>query len=84
MTLDQIEELRRGEKPSLSLRQAAMNVGLPFVGCSNCKGAGYTSAILLVSGSRPEGRPRSSAVNAMIWKGQLVSLYTRGNERVNC
>lgn len=49
MTLDQIEEQRRGDEPSLSLEQAARNVGLPFERCSECKGNGYTKATLLVS-----------------------------------
>lgn len=49
MTLDQIEEIRRGEKPSLSLRQAAENVRLPFRQCPACNGNGYTKATLLMS-----------------------------------
>lgn len=48
-TLDQIEERRRGEEPSLSLQQAANNVRLPFQQCPECKGNGYTKATLLLS-----------------------------------
>jgi len=46
-TLDQIEEVQRGEEPSLSLRQAALNVRLPFIQCNTCKGNGWTRATLL-------------------------------------
>jgi len=49
MTLDQIEELRRGERPSLSLEQAARNVRLPFHRCQECKGNGWTKATLILS-----------------------------------
>ncbi len=49
MTFDQIEEIRRGEGPSLSLEQAAHNVGLNFQQCPDCRGAGYTCATLLAS-----------------------------------
>ena len=49
MTLDQIEERRCGEEPSLSLQQAAANVRLPFQQCSDCKGRGFTKATLLLS-----------------------------------
>jgi DnaJ-class molecular chaperone len=49
MTLDQIEELRAGHERSLSLRQAAANVGLPFEQCPDCKGNGYTKATMLLS-----------------------------------
>lgn len=48
-TLDQIDEVRRGEEPSLSLRQAAGNVGLHFIQCKTCKGNGYTGTTLLAS-----------------------------------
>lgn len=46
-TLDQIEEVRRGDEPSLSLRQAANNARLPFTQCKRCKGNGWTKATLL-------------------------------------
>ena len=48
---DARESLRRGGdgKPALSLQQAAVNVGLKFEQCSECRGAGYTKATLLVS-----------------------------------
>jgi hypothetical protein len=49
MTLDQIEEMRRGEEPSLSLQQAARNTGLGFTQCPDCKGNGYTKATSLLS-----------------------------------
>lgn len=49
MTLDQIEEQRRGEEPSLSLQQAAANTRLPFEQCPECKGNGWTKATLLLS-----------------------------------
>ena len=49
LTLDQIEEVRQGHEPSLSLKQAADNVGLPYEECETCKGRGYTKATLLVS-----------------------------------
>ncbi len=49
LTFDQIKEIRQGHKPSLSLQQAARNVGLDFQQCPNCRGAGYTKAHLLVS-----------------------------------
>ena len=49
MTPDQIKEMRRGEKPSLSLQEAARGVGLGFVQCSVCRGNGYTSATLLAT-----------------------------------
>lgn len=49
MTLDQIDELRRGEEPSLSLQRAARSVGLDFVQCATCRGNGYTSATLLAT-----------------------------------
>lgn len=51
-TLDQIDEVRRGEEPSLSLRQAAQNVGLSFIRCKACGGNGFTSATLLVTPSQ--------------------------------
>jgi len=51
LTFDQIEETRLDPegKHSLSLQQAARNVGIPFEQCPECKGSGYTRAILLVS-----------------------------------
>lgn len=49
MTLDQIEELRRGSTPSVSLQHAAGGVGLAFEQCSDCKGRGFTKATLLLS-----------------------------------
>lgn len=49
MTLDQIEEIRAGQEPSLSLRKAAANVRLPFEQCDECRGHGYTKATLLLS-----------------------------------
>jgi hypothetical protein len=48
-TLSQIDEVRRGEVPSLSLRRASLNVGLHFTQCARCKGCGYTSAMLLLT-----------------------------------
>ena len=50
MTLDEIEEMRRGEfHPSPSLQKAANSVGLGFRQCPNCKGRGFTKATLLIS-----------------------------------
>ena len=48
-TFNQIEEMRRGEKPSLSLQQAARGVGINFEQCPVCKGSGWTKATLLAS-----------------------------------
>jgi len=49
LTFSQIEEVRRGEEPSLSLARAAANVGIGFKQCPECKGNGWTRATLLVS-----------------------------------
>lgn len=49
MTLDQIEEMQRGNDPGLSLQQASAKVGLGFRRCENCKGRGFTKATLLMS-----------------------------------
>lgn len=55
-TFDQIEEIRRGERPSLSLQQAYDNLvrlgrasGIVFKRCEVCKGNGWTTATLLSS-----------------------------------
>ena len=47
MTFDQIEDIRRSGEPCVSLREATLSVGLPFVQCTRCKGSGFTSAMLL-------------------------------------
>jgi DnaJ-class molecular chaperone len=49
MTFSQIEEIRAGQEPSLSLQQAASIVGLGFEQCSACQGRGWTKATLLTS-----------------------------------
>jgi hypothetical protein len=50
MTLDQIEEMRRGEYDiSPSLQKASQSVGLGFRQCPDCRGRGFTKATLLVS-----------------------------------
>jgi hypothetical protein len=48
-TLDQIEELRRGNAPGLTLQQAARKAGLPYQQCTECKGRGFTKATMLLS-----------------------------------
>jgi len=61
LTYNQIEETRdpRSDgKPSLSLQQAARNVGLDFKRCPECKGRGYTKATLLVSMTEVEALAR--------------------------
>ena len=54
MTLDQIEALREDRReghlwpqPCPSLKQSAQRVGLSFIQCEKCHGAGYTKATLL-------------------------------------
>jgi DnaJ-class molecular chaperone len=54
VTLDQIEEVRLGHKPSLSLQQAAHGVGIAFEQCTECNGNGWTKATLLASMSAIE------------------------------
>lgn len=54
LTLDQIEELRRGEQPSLSLQEAAHRAGVPFAQCKTCGGRGFTKATLLNSAKAME------------------------------
>lgn len=56
MTFNQIEEVRQGHKPSLSLEQAYNNLvrlrrasGLTFERCPECRGHGWTKATLLPS-----------------------------------
>jgi hypothetical protein len=49
LTLDQIEEMRQGVRPGLSLQQASDNVGLSFKTCQECSGRGWTKATLLAS-----------------------------------
>lgn len=66
-TYDQIEELRRGEKPSLSLRQAAKGVGIDFIQCDECRGSGYTKATLLTS-------PRALHILAELVPNELVPI----------
>lgn len=49
MTLDQIEEMRKGNAPGPSLQSAAKRVGIGFQQCHECGGRGFTKATLLVS-----------------------------------
>ena len=54
VTFNQIEEIRRGDQPSLSLKQAAYNAGISFETCLECKGNGWTKATLLASATAIE------------------------------
>ena len=49
LTLYQIDEIRAGHEPSLSLQQAARLTGLNFMQCPECRGNGYTRETLLAS-----------------------------------